>query len=62
MAIMETLQVQILPQVSESAARFAAVLLEIFLQEHPDHDLRVLDTPDGPSFRVVKKDEPCVSG
>ena len=61
MANVETLQVQILPQVSESAARFAAVLLEVFMQENPDFDLRVLDTPDGPSFRVVRKDEPCVS-
>lgn len=49
--------------VDESTARAAASLLEIFLRDHPDHDLRVVDMGDGTSgFRVVRKDEPCGTG
>ena len=46
--------------VDEETARAAAALLSLYLQQHPDHDLRVIDMGDGScSYRVVRKDEPC---
>ena len=62
MAKIDTLEIELTPEVSESAARFAACLLELFLKRHPDYNLRVLDGEDGTGYRLVKKDEPCVSG
>lgn len=50
-------------EVDERTARLAACLLEIFLRDHPEYCLRVLDHGDGTcGYRVVKQGEPCNTG
>ena len=59
MAKVDTLTVELLPEVSERTARMAVALLDMFLHLHPEYNLRVLDMPDGDTYRLVKADEPC---
>lgn len=47
-------------EVDEPLARVCIALVEMFLNQHPDYDLRVMQREDGTCrYSVVVMDEPC---
>ena len=48
--------------VDEHMAAAAMKQVELFLNTHPDYDMRVRERDDGTiEYRLVKKDAPCFS-
>ena len=57
---MEEIKIPIDLNVSEALAIVCMGMVEIYLNGHPDHDMRVSVREDGTTrYRLVKKDEPC---
>ena len=58
--MMSSVTVPVTLEVDEPTARACMTMVEIFLANHPDYDMRVMQNQDGTDrYRLVRKDEPC---